>query len=132
MQLPPRPGTRVRAELTEDLNGRDDELAREQHAETRGEARLPRKRALKRVHERVRHGRGHEEAVRGHLERLRGHLGAREDVHEERRVLADARRRRAREVRRKDLLEELQERCARKGRERSGQRGGCEAQTCLW
>ena len=50
-------------------------------------------------------------AVGGHLEGLARDLCAREEVHEEGRVLRDARRGHTREVRREDLLEELQDRC---------------------
>ena len=106
--------------LTEDLNGRNDELAGEQHADARGGTRPARERALEGVDERVREGRGHARAVEGHLERLAGDLRAREELHGQRGVLGDARRGRAGEVRGEDFLEELEEGCARMG-------GGSEA-----
>lgn len=68
-------------------------------------------------------GCGDERAVCGHLEGLARHLCAREDVYEERRVLGDARRGRARKVRREDLLEELQQGCCRQEIEDPRQRG---------
>ena len=106
--LPSSPHNIERA-LTEDLDGRNDELARQEHAETRSEPRLAGKDLLEGVHEHMREGCGDERAVRGHLERLARHLRARQEVDEERRVLGDARRGRACEVRGEDLLQELQE-----------------------
>ena len=70
--------------LTEYLDRGDDELGREEHADTPLQARLPRKDLLQRVDEGVRERGGDEGAVCDHLERLAGHLGAREEVHEER------------------------------------------------
>ena len=110
--------------LTKDLNGRNDELAGEEHADARRGTRAARERTLEGVDKSVREGCGDARAVEGHLERLAGDLRAREELHGQRGVLGDARRGRAGEVRGEDFLEELEEGCARMGGRSDANGGG--------
>lgn len=97
---------------TGDLDGRHDEVAREDLEHARAHARAPREGALEEPDERVPERRRHERAVRRHLDGACVDACAGEDVRVEWGVRGHAPRGEAGEVRREDLLCELQDRCA--------------------